>query len=65
MRHIDLATTIDADIATVWKHLDNSASWPPWTPIDSHEPVAPRGEDGLGDIRKLRNGLPHPYRADR
>lgn len=56
MRQFQLDQTIDADVASVWRHLDDSSSWPTWTPIDSFEAVEPAGSDGLGEIRRFHNG---------
>lgn len=56
MQTIDIRTRIAADPETVWNLLDDSASWPSWTPIDTHEPVVPRGADGLGEVRVFHNG---------
>ena len=56
VRQFELERTIDADVASVWRLVDDSASWPMWTPIDSYEPVAPPGTDGLGEIRRFHNG---------
>lgn len=56
MGQFHLETTIDADVASVWSLLDDSSSWPTWTPIDSHEAVAAPGGEGLGEIRRFHNG---------
>lgn len=56
MQTIDIHVHIDADPGTVWALLDDSASWPSWTPIDSYEPVTPPGPDGLGEVRVFHNG---------
>lgn len=53
---VDISTRIAAPLPAVWALLDDSASWPAWTPIDAHEAVRPPGEDGTGEIRIFRNG---------
>jgi uncharacterized protein YndB with AHSA1/START domain len=56
VRQFELDRTVDGDVAAVWRLLDDSSSWPTWTPIDSHDPVAPAGSNGLGEIRTFHNG---------
>lgn len=53
---IDITTTTPASPAAVWALLDDSATWPSWTPIELHEPVRPAGSDGLGEERRFRTG---------
>lgn len=53
---IEISARIAAPPVAVWALLDDSSSWPSWTPIDSHEPVVPAGVDGTGEIRIFRNG---------
>ncbi|MDQ2699742.1 MAG: SRPBCC family protein [Actinomycetota bacterium] len=36
--------------------LDDSASWPRWTPIESYRRIEPPGVDGLGEVRSFRTG---------
>jgi uncharacterized protein YndB with AHSA1/START domain len=55
-QEIDIRTTTEADPAAVWRLLDDSSSWPSWTPIDSCELERRRGPDGLGEIRAFRRG---------
>jgi deazaflavin-dependent oxidoreductase (nitroreductase family) len=52
----EVRAVLQAPPARVYGLLDDSASWPTWTPIDEHEPVRPPGPDGLGEIRRFRNG---------
>ncbi len=56
IQEIDIATTVAAPPAAVWRLLADSATWPEWTPIDRHEPVRPAGPDGTGEIRIFHNG---------
>lgn len=53
---IDIVKTAAAPPSAVWALLDDSASWPSWTPIESHTAVAPPGADGLGEERKFKTG---------
>jgi uncharacterized protein YndB with AHSA1/START domain len=53
---IDIRRTLSAPPEAVWALLDDSASWPSWTPIDEHHPVGPAGPDGTGEERRFRNG---------
>jgi len=56
-RHdIDIRVTIAAPPGDVFRLLDDSSSWPSWTPIDCYRPVVPRGDDGLGEQRRFRTG---------
>ena len=43
MQDIDIRATADASPDAVWRLLDDSATWPDWTPIDSFELVSPAG----------------------
>lgn len=56
MQEIDERGVARAAPATVWRWLDDSASWPDWTPIDAHALERPRGEDGLGERRRFTTG---------
>ena len=53
---IDITTTAAAPPSAVWALLDDSATWPSWTAIDEHVPVAGAGPDGLGEERKFKTG---------
>lgn len=53
---IDICKTTPAAPSAVWSLLDDSASWPSWTPIESHLPVKPQNADGLGEERKFKTG---------
>lgn len=53
---IDISARIPAPPQAVWSLLDDSASWPSWTPIDAYEMVLPPAEDGTGEVRIFRNG---------
>lgn len=53
---IDITTTTTASPAAVWALLDDSATWPSWTSIDSHVPVREPDAAGLGEERRFRTG---------
>lgn len=55
-QEIDIRTTTSAAPAAVWALLDDSASWPSWTPIERFELVRPGGADGLGEVRRFTTG---------
>lgn len=54
-QEIDVRRTAAAAPAAVWKLLDDSTSWPDWTPIESYEIERPRG-DGVNEIRRFVTG---------
>lgn len=56
MKGFEVRGTVAADPAAIWALLDDSATWPSWTPLDAHEPITPPGTDGLGEVRLFRNG---------
>lgn len=56
MKEFEVRKIVAADAATIYELLDDSASWPSWTPLDAYEPVTPPGPDGLGEVRLFRNG---------
>lgn len=53
---IDVRARIEASASAVYRLLDDSATWPQWTPIESFELVCPAADDGLGEIRVFRTG---------
>ena len=53
---IDVHATAQAPPAAVWALLDDSSTWPDWTPIEVHEQLRPAGPDGLGEERLFRAG---------
>lgn len=55
MQEIDVRRTAAAEPAAVWALLDDSASWPEWTPIESCEIERPRAE-GVTEIRRFKTG---------
>lgn len=55
-KQIDIRAQIDADPAEAWGLLDESSTWPSWTPIDSCEIKHPSNADGLGEVRVFTNG---------
>ena len=55
-QEIDIRKTTEASPAAVWTLLDDSATWPAWTPIERFELVTPRGPDGLGEVRTFKTG---------
>lgn len=56
LQDIDVRKATRANPDAVYRLLDDSASWPAWTPIDSFELVEPAGRDGLGEVRRFRTG---------
>lgn len=55
MQEIDVSRTAAAAPAAVWALLDDSTSWPEWTPIDSCEIERARTE-GVTEIRRFKTG---------
>jgi uncharacterized protein YndB with AHSA1/START domain len=55
-QEIDIRKTTQAEPAAVWRLLDDSSSWPSWTPIESVDIERPGGADGLGEVRKFKTG---------
>jgi hypothetical protein len=39
LQDIDVRKTVSAPADVIYRLLDDSSSWPTWTPIDSFEPV--------------------------
>lgn len=56
MHEIDIHTRTDAAPDVVYRLLDDSSSWPDWTPIDTFELVEAPSADGLGEVREFVNG---------
>lgn len=55
MQEIDVRRTAAADPATVWELLDDSTTWPGWTPIESCE-IERRRAEGVNEIRRFKTG---------
>ncbi|CAN5646997.1 SRPBCC family protein [soil metagenome] len=55
-QEIDIRKTANAEPPDLWKLLDDSSSWPAWTPIESFELERAAGEGGLGEIRLFKTG---------
>lgn len=55
-QEIDISTTTTASPSAVWALLDDSATWPSWTPIEGHVRVREPGADGLGEERRFKTG---------
>lgn len=53
---IDITATTTAGPSAVWALLANSATWPAWTPVDSHSEERAGGADGLGEVRVFKTG---------
>jgi len=56
VQEIDIRVTLEAGPDTVWRLLDDSSTWPDWTPIESYKQIEPPGLDGLGEVRSFRTG---------
>jgi uncharacterized protein YndB with AHSA1/START domain len=56
LQEFRVAARVRAPVERVWELLDDSRSWPRWTPIDEVEIVVPRPGDGPGEVRIVRNG---------
>jgi hypothetical protein len=56
LKEIDVRATTPAAPDAVWRLLNNSSTWPDWTPIDAYQPERPPGPDGLGEIRRFVTG---------
>ncbi len=55
-QEIDIRKLIDAAPTAVWRLIEDSASWPSWTPIESFELERRGSADGTGEIRTFRTG---------
>lgn len=55
-QEIDIRKTATAEPPELWTLLDDSSSWPEWTPIESFELEREAGDDGLGEIRLFKTG---------
>ncbi len=55
-QEIEIRDHIAADVGEVWALLEDSSTWPAWTPIDSFELERKAGPDGLGEIRRFTTG---------
>lgn len=55
-QEIDITKTTTASPSALWALLDDSATWPSWTPIETHVNVRGPGADGLGEERKFTTG---------
>lgn len=56
MQEIDVRRSIRAESAVIFRLLDDSTTWPTWTPIESCVIDRPAGADGLGELRTFRTG---------
>ena len=56
LQDIDIRTTTAATPDQVWRLLDDSRSWPSWTPIETAQILEPAGRDGLGEVRSFTTG---------
>ncbi len=56
MQEIDIRRWIEAEPAVLWELIDDSSSWPTWTPIDSFELARERSAGGTGEIRIFTTG---------
>ncbi len=54
-QEIDIRGTAFATPEAVWALLDDSTTWPEWTPIDSCEIERPRGQS-VNEVRRFVNG---------
>jgi uncharacterized protein YndB with AHSA1/START domain len=51
-----VSATAPAPLDRVWAHVDDSRSWPRWTPIDDVEIISPAPDGPPGEVRMVRNG---------
>lgn len=59
VQEIDIRRAIAAEAGAIYRLLDDSSSWPSWTPIESFELIEPPGADGIGEVRAFRTGRVH------
>ena len=53
---IEVRAVVEAPPSSVFALLGDSATWPRWTPIDTYERLEAPGDDGVGEVRRFRNG---------
>lgn len=53
---IDIRRTTEAGPMKIWRLLEDSSSWPSWTPIESFDLERPGGANGVGEVRAFRTG---------
>lgn len=56
MQEIDIRKRIAASPEVIYRLLDDSSTWPSWTPIDEFDLIQDAGADGLGEVREFTNG---------
>lgn len=56
VQDIDIRKSTIATPDRVWRLLDDSRSWPTWTPIETATILEPAGHDGLGEVRSFKTG---------
>lgn len=55
-QEIDIRQLIKADPSALWRLIEDSSSWPSWTPIESFELEREGSADGIGEIRNFKTG---------
>lgn len=53
---IDIRERTKADPSALWRLLEDSSSWPSWTPIESFKLEREGSADGTGEIRNFKTG---------
>lgn len=56
VQEIDVRKKIAASPRAIYRLLEDSSTWPDWTPVESFEPVELGDRDGVGEIRLFRTG---------
>jgi uncharacterized protein YndB with AHSA1/START domain len=56
LQEFRVSARVQAPVERVWELVDDSRSWPRWTPIDDVEIVVPAPEQAPGEVRIVRNG---------